>query len=117
MESKTIRFSIHILDGTTGEHAGGVPVELHRVGAHGGREFLSHCVTDTGGRAAVELPACTRLDVVIQSGARFAGNAPAAVTTQAVTLHVALPDGARGVHLPTVIAPNCSSLCWLEAGT
>ncbi|MDK3073903.1 hydroxyisourate hydrolase [Sedimentitalea sp. JM2-8] len=111
-----MRFSIHILDGSNGGHAGDVPVDVHSVDADGKRVLRTQCVTDAGGRAAAQIPRTEGIDVVIASGARFQ-TADAPVSVEAVTLRIAVRDGAEGVHLPTVIAPNSSSLCWLKSGT
>ncbi|MFD2741187.1 hydroxyisourate hydrolase [Sulfitobacter aestuarii] len=112
-----MRFSIHVLDGSNGDHAGDVPIEVHSIDEFGKRTFQARCITDAGGRASAEIDIAKRIDVVIASGSRFAQTTDTTVSVEAVTLRVALQDGVEGVHLPTVIAPNSSSLCWLKSGT
>lgn len=112
-----MRFSIHVLDGANGEHAENVPIEIHNVDVDGNRAFQTRCVTDAGGRSSVEIPATESIDVTISSGVRFNQPPVAPVAVQAVTIRLLLQDGIEGFHLPTVIAPNSSSLCWLKSNS
>lgn len=112
-----MRVTMHILDGASGDHAGDVPVGIYGVETDGARVLHAECVTDPGGRARAEIPAATRIDVVIGSGARFAHTDDTQPAVEAVTLRIAVPEGIGGIHLPTVIAPHSSSLCWLKVDT
>lgn len=112
-----MRFSIHVLDGANGEHAENVPIEIHSVDVDGNRAFQTRCVTDAGGRSSAEISVAKSIDVTISGGVRFTQTPAAAVAVQAVTIRLVLQDGIEGFHLPTVIAPNSSSLCWLKSDT
>ncbi|HEV8397674.1 MAG TPA: hydroxyisourate hydrolase [Vicinamibacterales bacterium] len=107
------RLSTHVLDTARGRPAGGIPIELHRLG-DGGRTCLATAVTNADGRTDTPLLVADHLDVGtyeltfhVGDYLRRAGSGlptPLFLDDIVVRVGIAEPDG--NYHIPLLLAPH-----------
>ncbi len=122
-------FSTHVLDGTTGTHAAGVPVTVAAILPSGERRILFSGKTASDGRAGAELEnpftgssgVRSEYEVVFEIGAYFSGhgNIPTAgdqagkeVQMAELVFRARIPRTSRRFHLPVIMSPFAGSAWW-----
>ena len=122
-------FSTHVLDGTTGTHAEGVPVTVAAILPSGERRILFSGETASDGRVRAELENSftgssgeqSVYEVVFEIGAYFSGrgNIPTAddqaemvVRMTELVFRVRIPRRRHRFHLPVIMSPFAGSAWW-----
>ena len=126
---ETVAFSTHVLDGTAGTHAEGVPVTVAARLPSGERRVLFRGETGSDGRIRAELatpipgspgsPAvceavfeigiyyCARGDTRTAEGREGTG-----VQVTELVFRMRIPRECRRFHLPVILSPHASSAWW-----
>lgn len=112
-------FSTHTLNSIDGSHAAGVGLQLMQISPDGERQLMVDSATDGDGRfvtglALNEADTQVSYEVVLQSGAYFAGKGVGADTqiVQEVVMRFSMPDAERRYHIPFMLAPHSYSVWW-----
>lgn len=122
-------FSTHVLDGTTGTHAAGVPVTVAATLPSGKRRILFSGETASDGRIRAEFEnpftgssgVWSEYEIVFEIGAYFSGrgNVPTAgdqpdmgVRMTELAFRARIPRTSRRFHLPVIMSPFAGSAWW-----
>lgn len=112
--------STHTLNSVDGSHAGGVALKLVQLSPDGTRHLMVDSATDADGRFMTTLELSDEdtqasYEMVLQSGAYFAGLGLIAADTQIVqevVMRFSMPDAERRYHIPFMLAPHSYSVWW-----
>lgn len=118
----TTTLSSHTLNGVDGTHAGGIGIDLFRLGEDGGREKIFSGETDEGGRFLTELDLADdsrdgSFELVFTTDAYWAGRdvacEPDRQILKEIVIRFTMPDLEKRYHIPVILSPNTYSV-WLS---
>ncbi|MEM8645622.1 MAG: hydroxyisourate hydrolase [Pseudomonadota bacterium] len=112
--------STHTLNAVDGSHAGGIALNLQRIGPDGQRHDVLSGQTDASGRflqeiALDEADANATYELVLQTGAYFKERGVEATPMQIcheTVIRFQMPDPDARYHIPMMLAPNSHSVWW-----
>ena len=107
------RLSTHVLDTALGKPAGGITVEVHRLGS-GGRTQLASAITNADGRTDAPLLAGDRLEVgtyelTFRVGAylrRMVPTLPDPLFLDDVVVRIGIAEPHGNYHVPLLLSPH-----------
>ena len=110
------------MDSVSGAHAGGIAVELLRLGPSGQRARVFLSETDDGGRLSEQVSINSgdsdeRYEMVFQIGAYFTNHPSANLggrIIEEVVVRFRMPDPHGLYHIPLILAPNSYSMWWSD---